>query len=183
MNAECSSSKVISSSGLVLVEKMAGILGKHLYVDPGELLGAAWDGYRQAQIKYDPSYGVAFDTYASKRMRGAVLDFWRQRSESRKKNKPKILTNITTDEGETLFDTNLSADPLFKNVEDREVVDRLLAFVNKLERRVLRMYYLDGMLLDGIAERLGCTASNVSRIKTRALGVIIKRVERDATQV
>jgi len=38
---------------------------------------AAMDGYGEALARYDPSKGASFRTYASYRVRGAILDFIR----------------------------------------------------------------------------------------------------------
>ena len=42
-----------------------------------ELIGAAWEGFAQAERSYDHSTGARFSTYASYRIRGQIFDYLR----------------------------------------------------------------------------------------------------------
>jgi RNA polymerase sigma factor for flagellar operon FliA len=63
-----------------LVEKTAFSISKNLpnYVDLDDLIADGYIGLMDAIRKYDSSYGFKFETYASFRIRGEILDKLRQ---------------------------------------------------------------------------------------------------------
>lgn len=63
-----------------LVKFIAGRLGAGLpsSVDPGDLVGSGVIGLIDALERFDPAHGVKFETFATPRIRGAILDGLRQ---------------------------------------------------------------------------------------------------------
>lgn len=61
---------------LPLVKRIAGRLAMSLptYVDEDDLVGHGMFGLLEAMERFDPSRGVKFETYASLRIRGAIID-------------------------------------------------------------------------------------------------------------
>jgi RNA polymerase sigma-B factor len=57
-------------------------------------------------------------------------------------------------------------------VEDRVMVDELLANLSDYERSVIEMRYFDDMLQAPIAERVGATQVQISRVLSRSLTVL-----------
>jgi RNA polymerase sigma factor for flagellar operon FliA len=66
---------------LPLVHYVVAEVGTHIpsYVSRDDLVSAGMAGLAQAARSFDPDRGVRFDRYASRRIRGAVLDELRQR--------------------------------------------------------------------------------------------------------
>ncbi len=60
-------------------------------------------------------------------------------------------------------------DVLFRSVENRLLVDRLLSALDPRDRLMLRMRYFDEMTQGDIAERLGISQMHVSRLLRRSL--------------
>ena len=72
------------------------------------------------------------------------------------------------EEGATLLDTFGSEDERFEHVEDAMAIAGNLRGLTVLERRVLAMYFLDEFTQVQIAQRIGVSQMQVSRILRRA---------------
>ena len=72
------------------------------------------------------------------------------------------------EEGATLLDTFGSEDERFEHVEDAMTIAGSLRGLTVLERRVLAMYFLDEFTQVQIAQKIGVSQMQVSRILRRA---------------
>lgn len=64
-----------------LLHKICASLNKSCFAgrrDHREFISAAWRGWQEAKTKFDPARGVKFTTYASRIIRGRVMDEIRQ---------------------------------------------------------------------------------------------------------
>lgn len=155
----------------VLVRRLGSTLPGH--VDAEGLESDAMLGLVLAARSFDPGRGVAFTTYAAKRIHGAMLDGLRERQGCSRGQRPRVMVSLSaprhdTDGREvTLGDVlALEQEPVGAAMERREELDHLLSRVRSPERRMVREYYLDQLSQDQIAARHGISASRVSqRIK------------------
>lgn len=69
----------------------------------------------------------------------------------------------------------------YEKVEDRIVLDRVLPELSGEERELLRLRFIEDLTQGEIAERLGCSQMQVSRLLRRALDGIRARVEEERT--
>lgn len=207
-------------------------------VDLDELLSAGNIGLMQAVEAFDPSRGLSFSTFASLRVRGAMLDELRRAdhlsrgTRSRARDLQRLrntlgnrlgrratqremaaeagvdLPTLWQWEGDATQGVEFSLDAPFGDDEsgssdltdlipasipdvdleidrelEREYVRDALEELTNPERRVLSMYFFDGMSLNEIAPHLGVTESGASRIRTRALRSLRSRLERRGYQI
>jgi RNA polymerase sigma-B factor len=79
-----------------------------------------------------------------------------------------VPTDDGHEDGATLADTFGAEDDRFERIEDALTIAGSLRGVSKLERRVLGMYFLEELTQAQIAERIGVSQMQVSRILRRA---------------
>lgn len=151
--------------------------------DFDDLMQDAWLGAIDAVGKYDESRGLELSTYASRRIRGAVIDGLRVRDPLKRPHRLRLTKageTITTNslDCEVAIDGSLAtfADLLvapdgeqgFIGVEDRDAVRRALECLpDRLFFVVTEYYYHDRTLVD-IALELGVSESRVSQMITKA---------------
>lgn len=82
-------------------------------------------------------------------------------------------------EGQTLADGRGSVDDGYQQVEDRSVTERALEGLSDRERQIVRWRFDDGLLQREIAERVGVSQMQISRILRQALERMHDRVSGD----
>ena len=75
----------------------------------------------------------------------------------------------TSDSEVPLADTLGDLDASLTNIENAETIKRLLATLSEQERTVVTLRFFDGLTQTQIAERVGVSQMQVSRILTRSL--------------
>lgn len=156
-----------------LARRLALLLSRSLpaFVDPDALESDAMLGLVQAARTFDAGRGVSFATYATLRIRGAMLDGLRERQHLRtSKAIPRMLSLSLpvgwADDGrpDTLED-RIAADqePVGAEAERRDEIDWLLSRAGTRGRRELECYYLEGERQERIATRFGLSASRISQ--------------------
>ncbi|HEX9530072.1 MAG TPA: sigma-70 family RNA polymerase sigma factor [Acidimicrobiales bacterium] len=133
----------------VLVAEMANRVPRHVFRD--DLTSAAMSALAVAARHFDPARGVAFDRYAVRRMRGALLDElrahdWASRSVRTRARQVSAATESLTAE--------LGRRPSREEIADRCGLDReALASVNQDLYRASIFNY-DAMVHDGTGDEL-----------------------------
>ena len=76
------SNEIVVEKYIPLVKYIAGrvILGKNKYIEYEDLVGYGMVGLMDAISKFDEEKGMKFSTYASIRIRGAMIDEMRRNS-------------------------------------------------------------------------------------------------------
>lgn len=145
------------------------------YWEREEGFSDAMVGLVQAKKSYDPSKGANFTTYASFRIRGAILDGWRARHGKRGNgvftHDPPTLPISQGKEPDGEMRLPQIPDPAalfaFDEIEDRELKTNLLYALCQLPSRtqlVVVMYFYDNMTLREIGEVLGFSEGRASQI-------------------
>jgi RNA polymerase sigma factor (sigma-70 family) len=151
---------------------LAKRLGQSLppHVDADALESDALLGLLMAARSFDPERGVAFTTYAAKRIHGAMLDGLRGRQGCSRGRRPPVVMSLAkrvldTDGREVTLGDVLSEnqEPVGAALECHEQVEHLLSCVQTTERRMVREYYFDELTQDEIGARHGMSASRVSQ--------------------
>jgi len=83
------------------------------------------------------------------------------------------------DDGGTLGDQLGSDDDSYELVEDRMAVQGEISSLDDRQREVLQLRFGDGLSQSAIAERIGCSQMQVSRILRRTLADLRERIEGD----
>ncbi len=215
-------------SSLELVEVVARQVAKGLRqrVDLEELASYGQEGLLMAARRFDPSFEVSFRTYASYRVRGAMLDGVRKNSALPRRLHEKLrmmdAANRYSEDcaeegtapppGETKADaqrlldehlarmatamamgmvgkagvgeegevTGVSTDPSPEDALEHEQLRALLREqIETLpddEQELVRRHYFEGERFDLVAKDLGLSKSWASRLHTRAIGRLTKRM-------
>lgn len=159
----------------VMVRRLGNTLPPH--VDMEALESDAMFGLLLAARSFDPARGVAFTTYAAKRIHGAMLDGLRERQGCGRNQRPPVVMSLAmpmrdNDGREVTLGDLLTTDdePIGAALERKEEVDRLLRRVASGSRRLVREYYLGGLPLNQIGRRHGMSPSRVSQLIKSARG-------------
>ena len=134
-------------------------------VEYDDLVGYGVFGLIDAIDKFDSGKNVKFETYASLRIRGAILDQirkmdWIPRSLRQKQKKiDAAMAKIEADSGKVATDDKLV-----------QAIDLL----TEKERSVIVLYYYEDMTLKEISMTLDVSESRVSQLHTKALSKMKK---------
>jgi len=176
---------------LWLVEKVVGNRGQELFLPGGvdDLRSVGSLGLIDAVEKFDFSRGVRFEAYARYRIRGAILDWlrdnhWIPRSARRKGAKalPVIVgegvLKSRAGENGSRWSQPLTLEKLAvsreevpgRALEEEDDFEALIRFLPRIEKTVVRLFYLRGRSPKEIANALGVCSNYVSQIHRRAIG-------------
>jgi RNA polymerase sigma factor for flagellar operon FliA len=174
---------------LPLVKLVARSAGRRIpESDRPDLIGFGVIGLMDAIDKFDADVGVQFETYASRRIRGAMVDGMRtlrwfprdaERRSSRKIHKivPVDFQTARTPWGSPLADTLsdrsewLPGEDVEIAAEHQEVV-RALATLPARESRVIFEYYFERRCLADIGTDMGISESRTCQLHRRALQML-----------
>ena len=145
-------------------------------VEYDELIQDAGLGLINAIERFDYIKGIKFETYASLRIRGTIID--RQRELDffprglRKKNKENGISTEGIISIEKLFDL-VSNDSIESNIENREfnkfLEKIIMKCLTKREIQVLKLYFYENIKLIKIAKLMRVHDSRISQIKAMAI--------------
>lgn len=159
----------------------------HAILDEEDAYSAALEGLVKAALKYDPSKGTAFSTYAWLKIRGELLDEIRRTKIKRRDLKHaqetgqpfyKILSLDTSYRGEDdessymdVADPNDYASPEYVAVKN-DLLDQVAIQVQKLslrEQMLIKLRYSANHSFSEIANLFGLSESRVCQIHARTL--------------
>ena len=147
-------------------------------LESDDLVALAMLGLVKAGNSYDPSKGNMFSTYATKVAENEILMAIRKTKKTSKDI--SIFTPVGIDRNgnvlelsETLEDTR--AQEFFQQIEDRDTVHSVQRVLTEKERIVV-WKWIHGINQHNIAEELGVSQSQVSRIAKRAFNKMRKMV-------
>ena len=154
-------------------------------VERADLLQVGAIGLMDAFERFDPHYGVEFRTFASRRIRGQVLDElrkldWIPRSIRQKKTPVPRLQSLedlqnrkAEGRGSALLDSAPIQRPEQEDALEREQAMQLLASgldgLEPRERHMLLLYYFEGMNLKEVARLFTLTESRICQIHAAAV--------------
>ncbi len=149
---------------IALVHKIARLVRHELgatCVELGDLEGAGMVGLMEAAWRFDDSRGASFATFASYRIRGAMIDAARASFRLTRREK-----TIGT------FRHLVSEQCVERECIERQDNARIAGALHALpgrERRFIQDVYFEGKLFQDSAAELGVSPSRASRIHARAV--------------
>lgn len=138
--------------------RMARKLPRHL--DPRDLIQQGFIGLLDAADRFHPGHGVKFQTFAYRRVSGAIYDALRRQNGTRKQP-PELYSpsSVNLETPEALFQRNEGAEWVRRAVD--QLPDR--------ERLVIQRYYFDEATMKAIGFELGIGESRVFQLHARAI--------------
>jgi len=126
----------------------------------------------EAARSFDPARNIQFATFARFRIKGALVDVghvmglagWEDQEET---PGAVSLTPFSEEHGQVLVAT--TPPPVGAEFEDVDAVEHILRKLPKKHATVCRMQYLYGKTQSEIAEILGCSQTEVTRLHLKAL--------------
>ncbi len=178
-----SSANTLYADHASLVEPIARAYARAVPVPFEEILQAARIGLWEAARRFDASRGVPFPAYAPAKVRWAITDMLRaeggvprrawKRIAALDYSAARVPTNVAWEnDGFVNIDPQPTAEDKLADID----VSIAVAALPFRERELVRGHYLHGSRFDHIAEGLGITKSWGSRLHTRALGELAKRL-------
>jgi len=152
------------------IKRMAMLLKLRMpWAEFDELLQWGAVGMMEAMQRFDARQGVSFQAFASRRIRGAMIDGLRRDGSCRRGETAFDVEHI---EHAAMVNGTAPADPLtvLTASDNRELLVGALKTLSRLEYQVLALHFYDEMNNREIAAILGISESYASRIRTRALG-------------
>ena len=159
-----------------------GMVKRFPYVDKDEIISDAYLGLMEAVDKYHKVPGATFETYAGKRIKGAIMDELRKRSlysrQERRKMRDEAQKHgamvkeykrriVPLDEGLEVPDPDYS--DIDQQLYDKQLLESILHATKRLSknsRHSIMEYYLsvEESNLQEIGARLGLTADHIAVI-------------------
>lgn len=136
--------KIVIEKYILLVKHIAGkvIMGKSRYIEYDDLVGYGMLGLMDAFNKFNPDKGMKFSTYASIRIKGAMIDEMRRNSPISKGAMDKL---NKYNQALEVLQTRLLREPTYKEIaEELKISDKE---VSEIERYI---NYISMISLDTI---------------------------------
>jgi len=151
------------------IKRMALLLKCRMpWAELDELLQWGAIGMMESMQRFDATHGVSFQAYASRRIRGAMIDGLR-REGSRRRGEilfaPEDVDHAAIESG------TAPADPLtlLTSADNRILLIAALKTLPRLEYQILAMHFYDDMNNREIAAILDVSEGYASRLRKRAL--------------
>lgn len=137
----------------------------------------------EAARSFDPSRNIRFATFARFRIRGALVDVGRMMAMSGWEEDPEdapgmfSITPYSEEHGKVLVATK--APEVGSELDDFDAVEHMILKLPKKHAQVCRMQYLYGKTQAEIAEVLGCSQTEVTRMHLKALELLSEPYDAD----
>lgn len=167
---------MLVAANIPLVQKIAYAVAartpKYAIVGFDDFVSEGAIGLRQAVLTFDPSRGVKFATYASRRIHGAIIDGIRDADHAprlmRKRglapNVGSIDAPIPGDERGGSIAGTLATENKFDAVDEEDQLAGMLKGLSDAEQAIIRMYYADSLKMSEIGQYLGLSESRISQM-------------------
>jgi len=151
------------------IKRMALLLKARMpWAELDELLQWGAIGMMEAMQRFDSSHGVSFQAFASRRIRGAMIDGLRREGSRRR---GEIVFEAEDVEHAAVANGTSPEDPLvlLTASDNRSMLVAALKTLPRLEYQVLALHFYDDMNNREIAAILDVSEGYASRIRKRAL--------------
>jgi RNA polymerase sigma factor for flagellar operon FliA len=148
-------------------------------IEPMDLINAGIIGLIDAAGRYDSSKGASFSTYASFRIKGAILDElrnldWASRSQRKKINEMENPEEMRKKKNYEMIyfyldEYDTSPDLLMERDEIKEMIAGFIKDLPQKEQLVLKLNYFKGLKLNEISKIMNLSESRISQIRTSAI--------------
>jgi RNA polymerase sigma factor (sigma-70 family) len=148
-----------------------------------EFESAACMALVEAARSFDPSRNIKFATFARFRIRGALIDVGRSMDlsgwEGDRDNAPDLVTLTPFNEEHGSVLVAVAPPPVGAEFEDVDAVEDWLRKLPRRHAQVCRLHYLYGKTQAEIAEAVGCSQSEVTRLHRKAIELLAEPYDKD----
>ncbi len=158
------------------IKRMALLLKARMpWAELDELLQWGAIGMLEAMSRFDRTQGVAFEAFAARRIRGAMIDGLRRDGTQRR---GESMLDADTVDTAALIDGTSPDDPLalLLRADARHLLAEALKTLPALEYQVLALHFYEEMNNREIAAILDMSEGYASRIRKRALETLAIRM-------
>lgn len=151
------------------IKRMALLLKARMpWAEFDELLQWGALGMMEAMQRFDAGHGVSFQAFASRRIRGAMIDGLRREGARRR---GEIVFEADDVDHAALANGTAPRDPLalLSSADNRDLLIAALKTLPRLEYQVLAMHFYDDLNNREIATILDVSEGYASRLRKRAL--------------
>jgi len=146
-----------------------------------EIQSYAFTGLLEAIERYDPARNDSFEGYAAKRIKGAVYDElrhfdfvprWAKENrfiEMQSIEEIRDAEMISSDSSQSYTDQNMQQPDFAPDVDEKIFIAELLKKLSKFERKVIYLYYWQGLTMKEIGQSVGYTEGGISIVLKRAI--------------
>jgi RNA polymerase sigma factor (sigma-70 family) len=151
------------------IKRMALLLKSRMpWAELDELLQWGAIGMMESMQRFDASQGVSFQAFASRRIRGAMIDGLRREGSRRR---GEIIFELDDVEHAAVENGTAPQDPLalLTSADNRSLLIAALKTLPRLEYQILAMHFYDDLNNREIAAILDVSEAYASRLRKRAL--------------
>lgn len=154
------------------IKRMALLLKARMpWADLDEMLQWGAVGMMEASQRFDPSHGVAFQAFAARRIKGAMIDGLRREGARRRDEAvldPEVMENTVKE------DSYGQVDPLslLARTDNYTLLVAALKTLPELEYRILALHFYNELNNREIAAVLDISEGYASRLRKRALELL-----------
>jgi RNA polymerase sporulation-specific sigma factor len=151
------------------IKRMALVMKSRMpWAELDELLQWGALGMMESMQRFDTSHGVSFQAFASRRIRGAMIDGLRREGSRRR---GEIMFEAEDVDHAAVENGTAPADPLslLTSADNRTLLVAALKTLPRLEFQILAMHFYDDMNNREIAAILDVSEGYASRLRKRAL--------------
>jgi len=141
---------------------------RHIQID--DLKSAAYSGLVDAASKFNPAKNACFASYAAWRITGEIQDYLRELSWAKR----KVVSAVSLDNGDTPY-VNFFAAKENRSEAITDFFEEATKSLNDVAKQIVSFYYVDGLSLKEIGQKIGVGESRVSQLLTHS-----KRLLKDA---
>lgn len=168
-----------------LVRYIANRVSRNLpsHIEYEDLVGYGTFGLLDAIEKYNSDINTGFRTYATFRIKGAMFDELSKTSySSRSVPEISLCKIISSDENIRLSDTiechpNLNPEIMFEKKERETLITNTLKILSDKEKKVISLYYFEGLTIKEIGEVFYVSQSRASQIHKVSLNKLKQRLK------
>jgi len=144
-------------------------------------------GLRDAITRFDPRRGIKFETFAARRVRGAMIDAmrerdWMSRLQRRRgdtRRQVSLHSTARDDQGDReLIETLPAGRELLHEREELEALRQLVVDLPRDMRLIFALYYFEDLTFKEIGRVIGVSESRVSQMHSNALLVLRAQQQR-----
>ena len=131
------------------------------FIDVEDLQSAAYLGLAEAASRFNPDLGIAFSTFAYRRVFGAIQDFLRNESMGKRGDYQKVYSLNHREDDESCLQDMLETQP---ERNDEEFLEEGSCGLGDQAKEIIRLYFIDELSMREVGEKFDVSESRISQM-------------------